>query len=79
MQDYSTFLCESIIQRRCWDQENLIMKLPEKGFKFNCGFDICTFPIQYCDTEDKRCGYCSEDICHSDLIPPQCEAECNCK
>jgi hypothetical protein len=55
------------------------MKLPEKGFKFNCGFDICTFPIQYCDTEDKRCGYCSEDICHSDLIPPQCEAECNCK
>ena len=53
------------------------MKLPEKGFKFNCGFDICTFPIQYCDTEDKRCGYCSEDICHSDLIPPQCEAECN--
>lgn len=53
------------------------MRLPERGFKFDCGFDICTFPTQYCDTEDKRCGYCSVDICYSDLIPPQCEAECN--
>lgn len=53
------------------------MKLPAKGFEFYCGFDICTFPTQYCDTEDKRCGYCSDDICHSDLMPPQCVAECN--
>ncbi|VDI04425.1 Hypothetical predicted protein [Mytilus galloprovincialis] len=53
------------------------MKLPEDGFKFNCGFDICTYPIQYCDTEDKRCGYCSPDICNSDSIPTQCIAECN--
>lgn len=53
------------------------MKLPEEGFKFNCGFDICTYPIQYCDTEDKRCGYCSQDICSSGSIPTQCRAECN--
>ncbi|XP_052068668.1 uncharacterized protein LOC127707949 [Mytilus californianus] len=53
------------------------MKLPEESFKFNCGFDICTFPIQYCDTEDKRCGSCSQDICSSDSIPTQCRAECN--
>ncbi|VDH90601.1 Hypothetical predicted protein [Mytilus galloprovincialis] len=53
------------------------MTLPEVGFKFNCGFDICTYPIQYCDTEDNRCGYCSDDICSSGSIPTQCTAECS--
>ncbi|CAG2186940.1 unnamed protein product [Mytilus edulis] len=54
------------------------MKLtPEEGFKFNCGFDICTYPTQYCDTEDNRCGYCSPDICNSGSIPTQCREECN--
>ncbi|XP_063447548.1 uncharacterized protein LOC134727090 [Mytilus trossulus] len=57
---------------------NVIMKLsPEEGFKFNCGFDICTYPTQYCDTEDNRCGYCSPDICNSGSIPTQCREECN--
>ncbi|OPL20951.1 hypothetical protein AM593_09599, partial [Mytilus galloprovincialis] len=62
---------------RLWSV-NVIMKLiPEEGFKFNCGFDICTFPTQYCDTEDNRCGYCSPDICNSGSIPTQCRVECN--
>lgn len=53
------------------------MKLPEPGFKFTCGVDICEFPIQYCDTEDNRCGYCSVDLCNSGAIPQQCATACN--
>ncbi|OPL21317.1 hypothetical protein AM593_05969, partial [Mytilus galloprovincialis] len=67
----------SLIGNRLLKDLILVMTLPEVGFKFNCGFDICTYPIQYCDTEDNRCGYCSDDICSSGSIPTQCTAECS--
>lgn len=49
---------------------------PGRGFQFNCGQDLCTFPHQYCDTDDYRCLYCSDDLCLSKDLPDQCTSYC---
>lgn len=49
---------------------------PGPGFQFNCGQDLCTFPHQYCDTDDYRCLYCSDDLCLSKDLPDQCTSYC---
>lgn len=49
---------------------------PGRGFQFNCGQDLCTFPHQYCDTDDYRCLYCSDDLCHTKDLPDQCRSYC---
>lgn len=49
---------------------------PGRGFPFNCGQDLCTFPLQYCDTDDYRCLYCSDDLCHTKDLPDQCRFYC---
>jgi len=49
---------------------------PDKGFQFNCGVDICTFPLQYCDTAKDVCKYCNKDLCNTDDVPQQCYKAC---
>lgn len=49
---------------------------PGRGFQFNCGQDLCSFPHQYCDTDDYRCLYCSDDLCLSKDLPDQCTSYC---
>lgn len=49
---------------------------PGPGFQFHCGQDLCTFPHQYCDTDDYRCLYCSDDLCLSKDLPDQCTSYC---
>lgn len=49
---------------------------PGPGFQFNCGQDLCSFPHQYCDTDDYRCLYCSDDLCLSKDLPDQCTSYC---
>ncbi|KAL3875882.1 hypothetical protein ACJMK2_033791 [Sinanodonta woodiana] len=47
-------------------------------FRFPCFVDICTFPIQYCnsDPEERRCNSCTDSICKSDFIPDPCKYHC---
>ena len=54
-------------------------KLPDPGFKFNCGNDLCTYPVQYCDVGENRCMYCSDDLCLLRNITPQCRPYCKSK
>ncbi|KAJ8317970.1 hypothetical protein KUTeg_003061 [Tegillarca granosa] len=49
---------------------------PPENFRFNCMYDICTFPNQYCDLQDQRCHYCNDDVCRSDKVPEQCQYRC---
>ena len=54
-------------------------KEPDRGFRFNCWIDLCTFPLQYCDLDEQRCQYCSDDLCKSGSYPEQCKSYCSCK
>lgn len=56
--------------------EGKSVMLPPKGFRFQCGTDICIFPDQYCDVEDKRCSYTSVYICSLEKIPQDCLYQC---
>jgi len=54
--------------------------LPNDGFKFNCGADICIYPLQYCDVaNDGICKYCNEDLCNTEDVPQQCYTACSGK
>jgi len=56
--------------------EGKSVNLPPKGFRFQCGTDICIFPDQFCDKEDKRCAECSVYICSLEKIPQYCQDQC---
>lgn len=45
-------------------------------FAFPCYVDVCTFPLQYCDSIERRCSVCSMYICSSEMPPPACRYYC---
>lgn len=49
---------------------------PDPGFRYNCWDQTCTFPSQYCDIDEKRCLFCSDDLCKSGNFPEQCYSYC---
>ncbi|XP_061181964.1 uncharacterized protein LOC133190376 [Saccostrea echinata] len=49
---------------------------PDPGFQFNCWDQTCSFPHQYCDLDEKRCLFCSDDLCESKDFPLQCRSYC---
>jgi len=38
---------------------------PKDGFKFNCGSNMCNYPLMYCDVVNGVCKYCSKHLCNT--------------
>lgn len=47
-------------------------------FQYPCYTDLCTFPMQFCDDNRRRCGVCNRLICDLDegRIPLACRYIC---
>ncbi|XP_060071478.1 uncharacterized protein LOC132551355 [Ylistrum balloti] len=56
-----------------------VLELPPDGFWFNCGFDFCKFPAEYCRVitgQRPSCHACSQDECNALDTPSQCYTQC---
>ncbi|XP_062606253.1 uncharacterized protein LOC134268063 [Saccostrea cucullata] len=73
----STWMNVFCIVLYCWTLFGLNLSTqPDPGFKFNCWEHTCAFPHQYCDSDEKRCLFCSDDLCTSQDFPLQCRSYC---
>ncbi|KAL4239408.1 hypothetical protein ACF0H5_000223 [Mactra antiquata] len=51
-----------------------ICEVPE--FQYPCYIDVCTFPKQYCNSEERICSPCSRALCHAPKVPTACRYIC---
>ena len=47
-------------------------------FQYMCYTDLCTFPIHYCDSQNRRCYLCTKHLCEQleSTIPLACRHRC---